>query len=273
MTGATASLLITTVGDVVSASTQFSSAPPPASSASSASRSAGSPTMPVRHPADRVPVALLRAVHGRVRDREVVEVAGDVPPAIIGDSGVVGLRQRDDVLDIRRGSAIGSDVEREARVRRVDLASGSHGRRQRRDDVVLEAPVPRPEGVAVVAIPGLLLADLEAAPDLRIQQRPEMAGNDGLRRRRSGARPHPDGPGARHRAHGAEGRRDGPRTRQAAPRTPPRCSTPCRATNGGRGGSSRRETSPTTRSRPTRRPTGRKTCCASSGTKAGGKTP
>ena len=42
MTGAPASLLMATVGDVVSASTQLSCAPPPASNASSASRSLGS---------------------------------------------------------------------------------------------------------------------------------------------------------------------------------------------------------------------------------------
>ena len=46
VTGALASLLITTVGDVVSASTQFSAAPPPESSASSAARSAGSTLNP-----------------------------------------------------------------------------------------------------------------------------------------------------------------------------------------------------------------------------------
>ena len=41
VTGALASLLMATVGDVVSAATQLSSAPPPASSLSRASRSAG----------------------------------------------------------------------------------------------------------------------------------------------------------------------------------------------------------------------------------------
>ena len=46
VTGALALLLVTTVGDVVSASAQFSSAPPPESSASSAARSAGSTLNP-----------------------------------------------------------------------------------------------------------------------------------------------------------------------------------------------------------------------------------
>ena len=46
VTGAMASLLMATVGVVVSASTQFSSASAPVSSASSASRSAGSTVSP-----------------------------------------------------------------------------------------------------------------------------------------------------------------------------------------------------------------------------------
>ena len=46
MTGALASLLMATAGDVVSASTQLSCAPPAASNASSAARSAGSTDNP-----------------------------------------------------------------------------------------------------------------------------------------------------------------------------------------------------------------------------------
>ena len=46
VTGARAAVLMATVGDVVSAATQFSSAPPPASRLSSASRSAGSTLNP-----------------------------------------------------------------------------------------------------------------------------------------------------------------------------------------------------------------------------------
>ena len=59
-----------------------------------------------RHPLGGVPSTLLRAVDGRVGDREVVEVARDGPSPIVGDSTVVSLSQSYDVLDISRSGPV-----------------------------------------------------------------------------------------------------------------------------------------------------------------------
>lgn len=75
-------------------------------------------TVSLRHPLCGVS-GTLRSVHGRVRDREVFQISRDVPAPIISDLGVVRLRQRDDVLDVRRSGSVGRDVERKARVRRI----------------------------------------------------------------------------------------------------------------------------------------------------------
>ena len=56
-------------------------------------------TVPGRHPAGRVPVALLRPVHGRVSDREVQQVGCDVPAPIVTDSAVMGFGERHDARD------------------------------------------------------------------------------------------------------------------------------------------------------------------------------
>ena len=123
-----------------------------------------------RHPFGRVPVTFLRPVHRRIRDREVVEVTGNVPAPLVGEAAVVRLRQRHDVLDVRRRGPGRRDVEREARVRGVDLPVRLHRGRQRRDDLVLQAAVARPESVAVVAVPRSLIADLQPAPRLRVRR-------------------------------------------------------------------------------------------------------
>ena len=54
--------------------------------------------------------------------------------------------------------------------RRIDLPAGFHRGRQHVDDVVLQARVRGPEGVAVVALPRLLLADLQPAPSLCVRR-------------------------------------------------------------------------------------------------------
>ena len=127
VTGALASLLMATAGDVVSASTQLSCAPPPASNASSAARSAGSTDNPysnltamtwaANHAPCRagvhlsgVAVTLLGPVHSRIRDREVVQVRRDVPAPVVSDSAVVRLGERHDVLDVRRRGPVRPDV-------------------------------------------------------------------------------------------------------------------------------------------------------------------
>ena len=115
-----------------------------------------------------VPVTFFRPVHRRIRDRQVVEVTGNVPAPIVGDAAVVRLRQRHDVLDVRRRCPVRRDVKREARVGGVDLPVRLHCGRQRRDDLALQAAVARPESVAVVAVPRSLIADLQPAPRLRV---------------------------------------------------------------------------------------------------------
>ena len=56
-----------------------------------------------RHPLGGVPRTFLRAVHGWIRNCEVVEVAGDVPALIVSDPAVARLRQRDNMLDVGGG--------------------------------------------------------------------------------------------------------------------------------------------------------------------------
>ena len=110
----------------------------------------------------------LRTVHRRIRNREIIEVAGEGPPPVVGDSAVVCLRERNDVLNIGLGGPARRDIERDAGVGRVDLTGLLHRWRQRRDDVVFQAAVASPVVVAVVPVPRTFGADLQPAPSLRV---------------------------------------------------------------------------------------------------------
>ena len=123
-----------------------------------------------RHPPSSVPITLLYSVHRRIRDREVVEVARDVPSPTVADAAVVRLRKSDDVLDVRRGGSCHGDLERDARVRRIDLSADLHRWRQCRDDVVFQGAVALAEGIAVVAIARLFLTDPQPAPGLCVRR-------------------------------------------------------------------------------------------------------
>ena len=95
-----------TVGDVVSAATQLSSAAREQSLEGVPLRRVDRQpvfqldgddlgreprAVPGRRPPSGVAVTLLGPVHSRIRDREVVQVSHDVPAPVVSDSGVVRL--------------------------------------------------------------------------------------------------------------------------------------------------------------------------------------